>query len=58
MTMTTSNASSPGVNIAVLTVSDTRSDSTDTSGRLLAERISAAGHQMVEKLIVVDDVIG
>jgi len=56
MTMTTSNASSPGVNIAVLTVSDTRSDSTDTSGRLLAERISAAGHQMVEKLIVVDDV--
>lgn len=54
--MTTSNASSPGINIAVLTVSDTRSDSTDTSGRLLAERISAAGHRLVEKLIVVDDV--
>jgi molybdenum cofactor biosynthesis protein B len=44
------------VNIAVLTVSDTRNDSTDTSGDLLADRIRAAGHQLAEKLIVVDDV--
>lgn len=44
------------INIAVLTVSDTRSDSTDTSGNLLAERIRTAGHRLAEKLIVVDDV--
>ena len=44
------------INAAVLTVSDTRSSTTDTSGDLLVERIRTAGHRMVEKLIVVDDV--
>ncbi len=56
MTNVTSNADITGINIAVLTVSDTRSDTTDTSGKLLAERISTAGHRLAEKLIVVDDV--
>ncbi len=42
--------------IAVLTVSDTRDEATDTSGRLLAERAVAAGHELAGKAIVTDDV--
>jgi molybdenum cofactor biosynthesis protein B len=36
-------------------VSDTRTLDTDTSGTLLVERLQAAGHQLVEREIVVDD---
>jgi molybdenum cofactor biosynthesis protein B len=43
------------VSIAVLTVSDTRSDETDSSGRLLVERATAAGHRVHAKLILRDD---
>jgi molybdenum cofactor biosynthesis protein B len=42
--------------IAVLTVSDTRDEETDRSGALLAERLTAAGHQVAGKVIVADDV--
>lgn len=42
--------------IAVLTVSDTRDETTDKSGALLAERIAAAGHEPAGKEIVADDV--
>jgi len=42
--------------IAVLTVSDTRTDETDTSGRLLADRLVAAGHELAGKAIVTDEV--
>src|SRR3569623_889563 len=38
------------VEIAVLTVSDSRSEETDTSGRLLAERLQADGHQLFRSL--------
>ncbi|MCP5150048.1 MAG: molybdenum cofactor biosynthesis protein B [Ectothiorhodospiraceae bacterium] len=41
--------------IAVLTVSDTRDESTDKSGALLVERLTAAGHHLAEKAIVRDD---
>tara|TARA_Y100000768_G_C23500812_1_gene461447 strand:- start:6 stop:533 length:528 start_codon:yes stop_codon:yes gene_type:complete len=44
------------INIAVLTISDTRTLETDTSGALLQERINSAGHQCVKKLIIPDDV--
>jgi len=44
------------LNIAVLTVSDTRDESNDTSGQLLVERVTSAGHQVAEKAIVKDDV--
>ncbi len=44
------------LNIAVLTISDTRSDKDDKSGALLVERLTAAGHRMAEKAIVRDDV--
>ncbi|WP_395623196.1 molybdenum cofactor biosynthesis protein B [Sphingomonas daechungensis] len=41
--------------IAVLTVSDTRDEQTDKSGGLLAERLTAAGHELAAKAIVTDD---
>ncbi len=43
------------VNIAVLTVSDTRSAADDTSGDALAERIAAAGHRVAARAIERDD---
>jgi molybdenum cofactor biosynthesis protein B len=42
--------------IAVLTISDTRDEESDKSGRLLAERALEAGHELAEKAIVRDDV--
>jgi molybdenum cofactor biosynthesis protein B len=42
--------------IAVLTVSDTRTGETDGSGGLLAERLTAAGHELAAKAIVGDEV--
>ena len=44
------------LNIAVLAVSDTRTLETDTSGALLAERLTAAGHVLAARAIVTDDV--
>lgn len=44
------------LNIAVLTVSDSRTEQTDKSGKLLAERLSDAGHRLADKVIVPDDV--
>ena len=46
------------VNIAVLTVSDTRTEETDRSGAVLVQRATAAGHRIVEKAILPDDVPG
>ena len=43
------------VRIAVLTVSDTRNASNDTSGDTLAERISEAGHLLADRALVTDD---
>ena len=44
------------VRIAVLTISDTRDEESDTSGLVLAERIEAAGHELADRSIVKDDV--
>ncbi|MGR8941948.1 MAG: molybdenum cofactor biosynthesis protein B [Gammaproteobacteria bacterium] len=44
------------LNIAVLVVSDTRTEADDTSGKTLVERASAAGHRVAEKKIVPDNV--
>jgi molybdenum cofactor biosynthesis protein B len=44
------------VRIAVLTISDTRDEESDTSGHLLAERVTGAGHELAGKAIVRDDV--
>lgn len=42
--------------IAVLTVSDTRDEATDKSGKLLVERLEAVGHILHEKQIRPDDI--
>lgn len=43
------------LNIAVLTVSDTRTEETDTSGGFLATAVAEEGHHLVDKKIVIDD---
>lgn len=42
--------------IAVLTISDSRTEETDKSGALIAERLTASGHELAGKTIVTDDV--
>lgn len=44
------------LSIAVLTVSDTRTEETDRSGAKLAELVTGAGHDLVGRTIVPDDV--
>lgn len=44
------------LNIAILTVSDTRTEDTDVSGKSLIDRLSAAGHHLADKRIVADDI--
>lgn len=44
------------LNVAVLTVSDTRTRANDTSGDLIEERLEAAGHRVAARLILKDDV--
>ena len=55
MTLDQSRAFQP-IAIAVLTISDTRSPEDDKSGALLAARIIDAGHELVERALVTDDV--
>ena len=43
------------INIAILTVSDTRTPETDTSGDILAGRVTDAGHNLTARTIVSDD---
>ena len=47
---------SAALKTAVLTVSDTRTVDTDTSGAFLEEALLAAGHEVVDRQIVIDDV--
>ncbi len=51
------HAESPFVplNIAVLTVSDSRNLDTDSSGALLVERLQAAGHRLAARVLLRDD---
>lgn len=44
------------VKIAILTVSDTRTESDDVSGKTLKDRLLAAGHELADKKIVTDDI--
>jgi molybdenum cofactor biosynthesis protein B len=43
------------INIAVLTVSDTRTAQNDTSGDILSQRVTSAGHNLAARTIVKDD---
>ncbi len=42
--------------IAVLTISDSRTEASDKSGALIAARLTSAGHTLAEKRIVPDDI--
>jgi molybdenum cofactor biosynthesis protein B len=44
------------LNIAVMTVSDTRTEATDTSGDTLVKLLTEAGHRLAERCIVADDI--
>lgn len=56
MSHTTENAQFKAINIAILTVSDTRTEETDTSGKLLVERLTQHGHALADKAILIDDI--
>ena len=43
------------INISVLTISDTRTEATDKSGQILANKIKEKGHSLKHKEIVIDD---
>ncbi|WP_432353925.1 MogA/MoaB family molybdenum cofactor biosynthesis protein [Sporosarcina sp. A2] len=43
------------LNVCVLTVSDTRTEADDNSGRLIRERLEEAGHEVVARIICPDD---
>lgn len=49
------NATFKALNIAVLTISDTRGEAEDISGKKLVQALTEAGHVNVEKSIVRDD---
>ena len=44
------------INIAVITISDSRTKENDTSGDTLTKRITDAGHTMIKRTIIPDDV--
>ncbi|ATC33590.1 molybdenum cofactor biosynthesis protein B [Caulobacter vibrioides] len=44
------------VRVAVLTISDTRDEASDTSGQILVERIRTAGHELGGRVVVRDDI--
>ena len=43
------------INIAIITISDSRTKENDTSGDTLEKRIINAGHQMIKRTIIPDD---
>ena len=43
------------IKIAIMTISDSRTEETDTAGQLLVDRLNDAGHQLAEKIIVQDN---
>lgn len=56
MSKTPINASFKPLNIAVLTVSDSRTEESDKSGNVLVQRLTDAGHHLADKKIVLDDI--
>ncbi len=56
MSHTPANAEFKPLNIAILTVSDSRTESNDKSGNILVERLKQAGHHLADKQIVADNI--
>jgi molybdenum cofactor biosynthesis protein B len=44
------------INIAIMTVSDSRTEADDKSGKILVDRLTKAGHTLFEKTMVIDDI--
>jgi len=44
------------LNIAIVTVSDTRQEHNDTSGQILVDRVADAGHKLADRRIIADDI--
>jgi molybdopterin adenylyltransferase len=44
------------LNIALITISDTRTEADDKSGKILANHLKTAGHHLAEKRIIPDDI--
>ena len=44
------------LNIAIMTVSDSRTEEDDKSGKILVDRLIKAGHRLADKKIVIDDI--
>ena len=44
------------VRVAILTISDTRDEESDTSGQVLVDRVKAAGHELGGRSVVRDDI--
>ena len=44
------------LNIAILTVSDSRTIAEDTSGQYLVDQLTAAGHQLADRQLIIDDI--
>ncbi len=44
------------INIAIIIVSDTRTDETDKSGKKLKELIDTDGHTVIDKIIIKDNI--
>jgi len=56
MSQTEHKAHAPrSVRCFVLTISDTRTEATDSGGRAIGELLDAAGHVVVERVIIRDD---
>jgi molybdenum cofactor biosynthesis protein B len=56
MSHTPANAEFKPLNIAILTVSDSRIESNDKSGNILVDRLKEAGHKLADKQIVADNI--
>ncbi|OUD14074.1 molybdenum cofactor biosynthesis protein B [Thioflexithrix psekupsensis] len=56
MSHVSGNRSFISLNIAVLSISDTRTEATDASGKVLMDLITQAGHRVAEKTIVKDNI--
>ena len=56
MQISEENRKSTSVNVAVLTVSDSRTTENDKSGKYLTESVEKEGHKCIERNIVIDDV--
>jgi molybdenum cofactor biosynthesis protein B len=55
MSRTPNDAPFTPLDVAILTVSDSRTEANDTSGHLLRDSVTAAGHRIAAKEISVDD---